>query len=311
MPVQKPDFQPDDAEKLHATWLGHACYLVEWPSGLRVLFDPVFEDRCSPFNFGGFKRFTPPPCDLADLPSLDAVVISHSHYDHLSHKSVLTIQRNNPGAHFFVGLGLAKWFKASGLHNVTEMDWWEDTELTTTHTTADDKVAPVTAKISCLPVQHCSGRGVRDQDTTLWCSWAVASGTKNVWFGGDTGYRSVPRLPDGGENYPPELLDTLPICPQFKQIGDLRGPFDLGLIPIGAYGPRHLFSHMHANPHDAVEIFRETRCRRALGIHWGTWALTYEAVGEPPMLLKEALKKRGIPEEGVFDVCHIGESREV
>ncbi|KAJ2982845.1 hypothetical protein NQ176_g1113 [Zarea fungicola] len=130
--VVEPQFLPHRSacRNLRATWLGHACYYVEYPSGLRVLFDPVFEDRCSPVSFFGPKRYTPKPCDLADIPIIDAVVISHSHYDHLSHASVLEIQNNHPEAQFFVGLGLASWFRNSGLNKVTELDWWHDAELT-------------------------------------------------------------------------------------------------------------------------------------------------------------------------------------
>ncbi|KAK3389443.1 putative Zn-dependent hydrolase/oxidoreductase family protein [Podospora didyma] len=324
--VRAPTFLPSryGSTSLRATWLGHACYYVEYPSGLRVLFDPVFEDRCSPMSFMGPKRFTKQPCAIADIPIVDAVVISHSHYDHLSNPSVQEIHKHHPEAHFFVGLGLEKWFRSSGITKVTELDWWEDADFTVTPATtegtgaaASDKATgpaeSITARISCLPAQHTSGRTGLDKDTTLWCSWAVSSGktpetSKSVWFGGDTGYRNVPET-IVGDDYAPEH-DHLPRCPQFAQIGALRGPFDLGLIPIGAYAPRFLFSSMHANPFDAVEIFTDTKCARAMGIHWGTWALTFEEVLEPPKLLRQALARKGIAETSVFDVCDIGESRE-
>ncbi|KKF96697.1 N-acyl-phosphatidylethanolamine-hydrolyzing phospholipase D [Ceratocystis platani] len=319
LPARRPTSPDSSPAKLRATWLGHACYYVEFPSGLRVLFDPVFEDRCSPFSFMGPKRFTHKPCGLADLPVVDAVVISHSHYDHLSHPSVLELQKHHPNAHFFVGLGLAKWFRASGVHNVTEMDWWEEANLklvrssnasNTPVSAADVASFPeiIEATVCCTPCQHTSARTPFDRDTTLWCSWAVRSGGKSVWFGGDTGYRAVPYLTPTTDDY--LAAPDLPRCPQFAQIGQLRGPFDLGLIPIGAYAPRAAFSPMHANPFDAVEIFKDTRCKRAMGIHWGTWALTTEEVMEPPRLLREALKRSGIEEAGTFDTCNIGESRE-
>ncbi|KAK4169963.1 beta-lactamase superfamily domain-containing protein [Cladorrhinum sp. PSN259] len=324
IPTKTPEFLPSRSSSagapsssqslLRATWLGHACYYVEFPSGLRVLFDPVFEDRCAPVQFAGPKRYSPPACSLADLPAVDAVIISHSHYDHLSHTSVQQIAKQNPEAHFFVGLGLEKWFKASGISKVTEMDWWQDVDLTLTKSSASQEEGPaeITAQISCLPCQHSSGRTGLDPDQTLWASWSVKSGSKSVWFGGDTGYRKVPQpspsdpLPD----YYSTDFESLPRCPQFKQIGERRGPFDLGLIPIGAYHPRWLFSWMHADPYDAVEIFKDTKCKKAMGIHWGTWVLTSEEVHEPPQLLKKALKKSGIDEEGVFDVCAVGETRE-
>jgi N-acyl-phosphatidylethanolamine-hydrolysing phospholipase D len=130
-----------------------------------------------------------------------------------------------------------------------------------------------------------------------------------VYFAGDTGYRAVPRLPEGVDDWGSEFAH-LPVCPAFKQIGELRGHFDLGLIPIGAYKPRHVLSPVHSNPYDSVEIFKDTKCKKAMGIHWGTWAVAEENVLEPPQLLKKAIAKSGLAETGVFDVCDIGESRE-
>lgn len=313
VPVHKPTFLPNRtaSDKLRATWLGHACYYVEFPSGLRALFDPVFEDHCFAIPIGP-KRYTKPPCDIKDMPIVDAVFISHSHYDHLSHKSTLEIQKHHPNAQWFVGKGLEQWFKASGVPKVTEMDWWEDANLELVlEKKVEDGSAPekICASISCTPCQHSSNRGILDKDVTLWCSWAVKSGGKSVWFGGDTGYRAVPSEAANMDDYSAEF-EHLPKCPQFKQIGEYRGPFDLGLIPIGAYHPRPCFSPVHANPYDSVEIFVDTKCKQAIGIHWGTWALTQEDVLDPPKQLKAALKNKGIDETGVFDVCDIGESRE-
>ncbi len=345
LPTRFPDATAADKTQQHplrATWLGHACYYIEFPSGLRVLFDPVFEDRCSPLSFMGPKRFTPAPCVLTDLPAVDAVVISHSHYDHLSGPSVQTIRKHHPRAHFFVGLGLANWFKSAGIDAVTELDWWQDAEATVTleqsrapasasaSAPASVSASTIKALISCLPSQHTSARSPFDRDHTLWCSWAVSSGGRSVYFGGDTGYRAVDKDQEdieasvdaeAAKGADSDRVASLvaadeavravrPGCPDFAHIGQLRGPFDVGLIPIGAYRPRSLFSGMHADPVDAVDIFRDTQCRRAMGIHWGTWTLTSEPVLEPPKLLREALRRRGLPETGVFDVCEIGESRE-
>lgn len=125
----------------------------------------------------------------------------------------------------------------------------------------------------------------------------------------DTGYRAVPEESTGKDDYSPEY-SSLPVCPAFTQIGEHQGPFDVGLIPIGAYDPRWIMSSMHANPMDAVNIMIDTKCQKALGMHWGTWVLTDEDVNEPPKKLREALKVKGIEEEGVFDVLDIGGSRE-
>lgn len=120
----------------------------------------------------------------------------------------------------------------------------------------------------------------------------------------------MPKSSEGEDDYGAKYKD-LPTCPAFKQIGDLRGPFDLGLVPIGAYEPRYLLSPMHANSKDAVSIFLDSKCRRALGMHWGTFVLSDEDVLEPPKLLRQALAEKDILEYGVFDVCDIGESMEI
>lgn len=334
--IRKPSFLDSRrTTKLRATWLGHACYYVEFPGGLRVLFDPVFTARCSPFSFMGPKRYTEPPCSIADIPYIDACVISHAHYDHLSLESVRDIQKRYPQVQFFAPLGNKKWFSSIGIPNMTELDWWEEREIRlsphktsnrdeatsssvdlvskdTTKPRSKNDPSDITGTISCLPCQHMAARTPFDKAQTLWASWSVTSGSKSVYFGGDTGYRSVPAsVPESAStSYTPEIHKKFPHNPAFKQIGEYRGPFDLGLIPIGAYSPRFVMSPMHANPFDSVNIFRDTRCKRALGIHWGTWVLTEEDVLEPPRILKEALKSKGIQEEGIFDVCDIGESRE-
>ncbi|KAI9885928.1 MAG: hypothetical protein M1823_002254 [Watsoniomyces obsoletus] len=308
VPIRKPVFLQERhaSKQLRATWLGHACYLVEFPSGFRVLFDPVFTERCSPFSWLGPKRYTPMPCKIEDIPHIDAVVISHNHYDHLSHPTIMKIKKTHPNVHFFVPLKNRQWFLDCGIDSVTELDWWEERDISLSPATGTSSAAATTqekppqvdvdvsttanqtqqtpsdilARIGCLPCQHTSARGPFDKGHTLWASWSVESGGKKVWFGGtpklmerisDTGYRAVPELPkevdDYGEGH------DYPHCPAFKQIGDLRGPFDLGLIPIGAYDPRWIMSPMHANPFDSVNIFIDTKCRKALGMHWGTVSL--------------------------------------
>lgn len=330
--VVKPDFLPSrKTENLRATWLGHACYHVEFPGGFRVLFDPVFSPRCSPFSFMGPKRYTDMPCQVEDIPFVDAVVISHNHYDHMSHPTILKIAEKHKNVHFFVPLGNKQWFAKCGINNVTELDWWEEQQIKLSSSQPSTEPAKHTesnpfepeggsisasssghedimATLGCLPCQHTSARTPFDKGHTLWSSWSVLSGGKKIYFGGDTGYRSVPELPEEDFDYD-EKFAHLPTCPAFKQIGELRGPFDLGLIPIGAYDPRFIMSPMHANPYDSVNIFADTKCKKAMGIHWGTWVLTEEEVLEPPRVLREAAKWRGL-EEGAFDTCNIGESRE-
>ena len=288
-----------------------------------MLFDPVFSERCSPFSWLGPKRYTAVPCQIEEIPTIDAVVISHNHYDHMDHPTIMKIKKKHPNVQFFCPLGNKKWFTKSGIQQATELDWWEERDISLTasqtastvsktETSGSERPAEQTdsinARIGCLPCQHTSARTGWDKGETLWASWSVESGGKKVWFGGDTGYRAVPELPKDVDDYGPE--HHYPHCPAFEKIGVLRGPFDLGLIPIGAYDPRYIMSSMHANPFDSVNIFKDTKCQRAMGIHWGTWVLTEEDVLEPPKLLKKALARSGVAEQGVFDVCDIGESRE-
>jgi len=201
VPVHKPTFLPTrETSSLRVTWLGHACFLVEFPGGLRVLFDPVFTPRCSPFSWLGPKRFTEAPCEIDDIPHIDAVVISHNHYDHLSHPTVRRIKDLHPNVQFFVPLKNKPWFDKWGINNVTEMDWWETKDLKLSAIPSKDKTPAdqaivsnglstsgpqdITATIGCLPCQHTSARTPFDKAHTLWASWSVESGGKKVWFGG-------------------------------------------------------------------------------------------------------------------------------
>ncbi|KAH6872822.1 beta-lactamase superfamily domain-containing protein [Alternaria rosae] len=326
IPVHKPTFLPSrETPRLRATWLGHACYHVEFPSGFRVLFDPVFEDCCAPFTIKSLKRYTPPPCEIEDLPIVDAVVISHNHYDHLSYPTIQRLKKKFPEAHFFAPLGNKEWFEKSGVTKVTELDWWESRDVkleelsqkggrvgsVSVSSVDAGKNSGITATIGALPCQHISARTPFDKAKTLWASWSVESGGAKVYFAGDTGYRTVPSSIPATEDDYSAAYSHLPTCPAFSQIGQHRGPFDLGLIPIGAYEPRWMFSNVHASPKDAVNIFADTKCKRALGMHWGTWVLTEEEVMAPPKELQEACEWKGIKagKEG-FGVCDIGESTE-
>ena len=146
----------------------------------------MFEPRCSPFTFMGPKRYTPAPCSVANIPIIDAVLISHSHYDHLSHPTVLALKKAHPGVHFFVPLRLKQWFLDAGIQSVTELDWWEETDinLSNARESSAGNEKDIVAKIGCLPCQHTSARSLTDRGVTLWASWSVESAGKKVWFGG-------------------------------------------------------------------------------------------------------------------------------
>ncbi|CEP19723.1 hypothetical protein [Parasitella parasitica] len=290
--IKKDDKEPSD--DITATWMGHACVLLQL-RGFNVLFDPIFSDRCSPVQFGGPKRYTEPPCQLSELPAIDAVVISHNQRQH--HQAAgqavsrLQILRSSWQQRVF---SLTNRLDSAGNERVIELDWWDNVGIVKDSTKEQ-------IRLTCTPAQHQSGRTPFDKDKTLWSSWCVealdkeGNATKGrVFFGGDTGYRSVPASTKPESQYDYEYLDTLPHCPAFTEIGDKIGPFDLALIPIGAYSPRWFMSTVHCSPEDAVDLHRDVKSKRSIAIHWGTFVLTDEPVQDPPHRLEAAMKQRGL-----------------
>lgn len=265
--VFKPDFDVINKtyhEDLHVTWLGHSTNLLQF-NEINLLTDPILSKRCSPVQFAGPQRYTHAPLNLEELPKIDYVVISHNHYDHLD---LNTVQFLGNKPKWLVPLGLKFWFNNIGIENVVELDWWEDFKM-------HDLI------ITCTPAQHFSGRGLFDRNATLWASWAIENESFNIWFGGDTGYSK-----------------------QFKDIGNRLGPFDLALIPIGAYNPRWFMSSMHVDPYYAVEIHKDINSTKSIGIHWGTFVLTDEPVEEPPELLKKIIRSQNMNLDSFITLQH-------
>ncbi|KAK0191843.1 beta-lactamase superfamily domain-containing protein [Armillaria mellea] len=265
--------------EIKVTWLGHTCFLVELP------FVAELGDRCSPTQFLGPKRYTDPPCMIQDIPEVDAVVISHNHYDHLDNRTLSTLFKRTHAPHIFTPLGNEKHLESLGAPNghAHMLDWWDARRV---------EIPSTSFLLTCTPAQHFTSRGLHDQGKTLWSSWAV-------YFAGDTGYRSVKDGEDEAER---------PACPAFKEIGEHFGGFNLAMIPIGAYEPRWFMSTIHCAPQDSVRIFKDIRAKKAVAMHWGTWILMTEEVMEPPKKLAEECKKIGI-EEGDFLISDIGETK--
>ncbi|GAA6013550.1 hypothetical protein JCM11491_002704 [Sporobolomyces phaffii] len=334
-PLTVPEFTPPPSLSpaqleawsgdIKATFLGHACFLVEFPKranedrGLRVLFDPVWSHRCSPSQIVGPARVAAPPIKLEDIPHVDAVVISHNHYDHLDIKTLKHLYKAQPAGsiHFFAPLGNKEWFLSNIRcrdQDVSELDWRETRHLTLRRGPGGDAGSEVLAagdgddddarlRVTALECQHFTGRGIFDRNDSLWASWTVESSRGGkVWFAGDTGYKSIPR----GVGIEDE--HKYPHCPAFAEIGEREGPFDLSMIPIGAYDPRWFMSRVHCSPEDAVELHRETKSRRSLGMHHSTWMLTCEPMDEPPKRLRKACDRYGISEQE-FGVSGLGETR--
>jgi L-ascorbate metabolism protein UlaG (beta-lactamase superfamily) len=228
---------------LRAFWIGHASTYVEI-DGLRILLDPVFAKRASPLPVGP-RRFHPTPVGLADLPRIDAVLISHDHYDHLDMDTVRHLAQR--GSRFFVPLGigahLERWGVAAA--QIEEMEWWQERSLGG-------------VRIVCTPTRHYSGRGLGNRSTTLWSSWSVVGPRHRFFYSGDTGYATL-----------------------FKDIGARFGPFDLAFIKIGAYGPSQGWLDIHMTPEQAVQVHRDVRARRMFPVHWSTFNLAYHAWDEP------------------------------
>ncbi|ORY20713.1 beta-lactamase superfamily domain-domain-containing protein [Naematelia encephala] len=313
VPQVKPDFGINEpTTKLKATWLGHACFLVELPApkeggrGITFLLDPAFSHQCFPIQstwLGPKGRYTPVPCSVTELPEIDAIVISHNHYDHMDLFTLKDLYARSPSRPptLFIPLRNTATLQSTlpSSAKIIEMDWWDESEFV-----VEGKGS---AKVICTPAQHtCSRIGI-DRDKALWSSWALQSITStgqkgaSAWFGGDTGYSYVDK--------DIHTIDpSYPICPAFTEIGERAGPFTLGLIPIGAYAPRHLMSPAHNAPIDAVRMFKDVKCKQAIAMHWGTWRMALDRIAEPPLKLEEARKEVGMS-ENEFSVCAIGETR--
>lgn len=228
------------------TWYGHATVLVEL-DGFKVLTDPIWSERCSPFSWIGPQRYVAPPVALSDLPDLDAVIISHDHYDHLDEATVRALDER--GVTFYVPLGVGSHLERWGVTRYEELDWWQHAVIR--HEDGSQ------LRLQATPAQHFSGRGALDRDKTLWASWAILGPEHRVWFGGDTGY----------------------FAGVFEEMGKLLGPFDLTIVPIGAYDL--LWPEIHLDPEEAITTHRVMRGEAMLPIHWGTFNLAVHPWAEP------------------------------
>ncbi|HEX5813841.1 MAG TPA: MBL fold metallo-hydrolase [Methylomirabilota bacterium] len=250
------------------TWIGHATLLIQL-RGLNILTDPHWGERASPVAFAGPRRLVAPGMRFEDLPPIDAVVISHDHYDHLDVETVERLVREHR-PRFFVPLGLKAWLADHGADDVVELDWWEAAELRG-------------VRFTCTPAQHSSGRGLHDQNLRLWASWVLAGGGKRLWFAGDTGY-----------------------TPSLREIGRRLGPFDVAAIPVGGYSAWDARHPNHVNPEEALQLFEEQAARLLVPIHYGTFELNREPFGEPPARLRRAAAARGLTER--ISVLSAGQS---
>jgi L-ascorbate metabolism protein UlaG (beta-lactamase superfamily) len=244
-----PALVPVAAREVSATFVGHATFVVRFPStpdsALTVLIDPIWSDRCSPVTWAGPRRAQAPGVRFEALPHVDVVLVSHNHYDHMDMPTLVRLAaRDNPL--FLVPIGDAELLREAGITRVEELEWWESRN-----------VASVT--ITFLPAQHWSNRLDKSRNTSLWGSWGLrgADGT-SVYHGGDTGYGS-----------------------HFKKIRGRWGAADLALLPIGAYKPRWFLKDQHMDPAEAVQAARDLDAAASVGMHFGTFRLADEPYGSP------------------------------
>jgi L-ascorbate metabolism protein UlaG (beta-lactamase superfamily) len=249
-------FQTPPKSRLRVTWVGHSSLLIEI-DGKRILTDPVWSDRVSFSSFFGPKRFFQPPLALEQLPPLDAVIISHDHYDHLDLKTIIFFA--GKGIPFYCSLGVGQYLERWGIEKpfITEMDWGDSVML--------DNDCVITA----APARHFSGRGIIGRNETLWSSFVIKGVKHNIFFGADSGW-----------------------FPGFKSIGDQFGPFDLTMLEIGAYGK--YWPDIHMGPEHASNAHIALRGKIMMPIHWGTFNLAPHAWYEPIERLEEIARKKDI-----------------
>ncbi|MBT2530335.1 MBL fold metallo-hydrolase [Streptomyces sp. ISL-99] len=250
------DLAAPPATGLRLTWMGHSSVFAEI-DGRRVLFDPVWGERCSPFSFVGPKRLHPVPAPLASLGPLDVVVISHDHYDHLDMPTIRALAGTRTA--FAVPLGVGAHLERWGVpaERVHELDWNESVKIAGLSLTA-------------APARHFCGRGLRNQQHTLWASWAVAGPEHRVYHSGDTGYFEG-----------------------FRDIGAEHGPFDATMIQIGAYS--EYWPDIHMTPTEGVQAHLDLQGSKPHGvllpIHWGTFNLAPHAWAEPGEWTRDAARE--------------------
>lgn len=255
---------------MRVTFINHATTLIQL-DGINVLTDPIYSERASPWEFVGPRRVRPPGIRFTDLPRIDAVVLSHNHYDHLNLATLKRIADTWPAVRFFAGLGNKALLEAHGLTNVVELDWWDAREL-----------GPIT--IRSVPNQHFSNRGLFDADGTLWTAWVMDGKAGRAYFGGDTGYGA-----------------------HFKEVRERVGRLRLAVVPIGAYLPEWFMAPVHMSPKEAVQAGNDLQAVMVVPMHYGTFALADDGEKQAVEDLNAALAAQPAP----FVVLGFGEGRDV
>ena len=274
LPQDKPPPRVHGAA-LRVAFVGHATFLIQ-TQGVNLLVDPVWSERASPLRFAGPKRVNPPGIDFDDLPPLDAILLTHNHYDHMDMATLKRLAHQRPcpivtplGNDTILARGIAK-------VDARAYDWGDVA-----------RIGPLAVHL--VPAQHWSARGLFDRRMALWCGFVIETAVGKIYVAGDTGYGDG-RL--------------------FRDIFLKHGAMRLALLPIGAYEPRWFMREQHVDPEESVRMFEDVDAGQALGCHWGTFRLTDEAIDEPLKRLAVALERAGIAPER-FRAARPGEVLEI
>ena len=261
-----------EGEEMRVTWIGHATALVQ-TQGLNILTDPIWSERASPFSFAGPRRVRAPGVRFEDLPRIDLVLVSHNHYDHMDLPTLRRLwERDRPL--IVTSLGNDTILRNAGIEARTA-DWGQSVNLARPCIAGSSPCDGAVASVVVERVHHWGSRWFTDRNRALWSGFTVRLPGGNIFFAGDTGWG------DGG----------------WVREAARHGPFRLAIIPIGAYEPRDFMRNHHINPEEAMAIFEALNPVRALGIHWGTFQLTFEPIDQPWQRLAALRRARGVADD--------------
>jgi L-ascorbate metabolism protein UlaG (beta-lactamase superfamily) len=254
LPIVLPN--KDNGSLESVTWFGHSASLLKI-EGKKLLLDPMFGDASSPFPVFNSKRYSGAfSLEREDFKEIDAIIISHNHYDHLNYKSIMRLK--DRAKHFYVPIGVARYLIKWGVspNKISEHNWW-------------DEITFDNIKLVCAPARHFSGRSMTDKDRSLWCSWLILGQETKVFFSGDSGY-----------------------APHFKEIGNKYGPFDLTLMECGQYDTR--WSAIHMLPEETVQAHIDVKGELLVPIHWGAFTLALHEWSDPIERVTKEANRLGV-----------------